>query len=360
MSRLRLGIFISIAWTIMFLVHAVVYFTVATVYDIQFSYWFPLLALLSITFVLATIGVRKFHNKFVDVFYFIAATWLGTILIFFFVTLIFNILRFLGMEENVMMLNVLLGVGVVLSLYALFIGRCLVVKRFTIPVSGLSKETKVVHLTDVHVGTVHQEAFLNRVVKQTNELEPDVILMTGDLFDGSAPIHEEILKPLDKLNAPTYFSTGNHEVYEGLDHVRSTIADLKMRLLENEFVLEQGLQIIGVHDRQGLPREVTLDSILEKLSYDRTQPTILMYHTPVEWEAARKHGVDLMLSGHTHNGQIFPFTLLVRAFFKYIKGLYQEGEQYLHVSPGTGTWGPPMRLGSHNQITLLTLTSKQR
>ena len=134
------------------------------------------------------------------------------------------------------------------------------------------------------------------------------------------------------------------------------IGHLKMKLLDGKMAMFDNVQIVGINDRQSLPKDKTLGSALDDLPIDKEKPTILMYHTPVEWEDARKHGIDLMLSGHTHNGQIFPFTLLVRLSFKYINGLYRKGSKYLHVSPGTGTWGPPMRLGSRNQITLLTLT----
>ena len=189
----------------------------------------------------------------------------------------------------------------------------------------------------------------------TNELKPDVVLVTGDLFDGSIPVEEEMLAPLDKLEAPSYFSTGNHEEYEGLDYVRTTIRHLEMKLLDSELVEFKGVQIVGVNDRQSIPKDLSLDSILSGLAIDQSKPAILMYHTPVEWEAARKNGIDLMLSGHTHAGQVFPFNFLVRIFFKYVRDLYQEDGKYLHVTPGTGTWGPPMRLGSRNQVTLIKL-----
>jgi predicted MPP superfamily phosphohydrolase len=185
------------------------------------------------------------------------------------------------------------------------------------------------------------------------------VLVTGDLFDGSAPIEEEILLPLNELNAPSYFSNGNHEEYEGLVKVRDTIANLDMQLLDNQVVTTGGLQIIGVNDRQSIPKSQTLGSILDGLELEKDVPTLLMYHSPTEWDDAKQRGIALMLSGHTHNGQVYPFNLLVRMAFKYVNGLYQDGEHYLHVSPGTGTWGPPMRLGSRNQITLLSLNPVQ-
>jgi predicted MPP superfamily phosphohydrolase len=139
--------------------------------------------------------------------------------------------------------------------------------------------------------------------------------------------------------------------------VKETIKNLDLRLLDNEMVLENGVQIIGVNDRQSL-HGTNLASILDGLAIDTGVPALLMYHSPADWAVARKHGVDLMLSGHTHNGQIYPFNLLVRIFFKYVNGLYEEEGKHLHVSPGTGTWGPPMRLGSRNQVTLITLSRR--
>jgi predicted MPP superfamily phosphohydrolase len=182
-----------------------------------------------------------------------------------------------------------------------------------------------------------------------------MVLITGDLFDGSAPVDESILTPLNNLQAKSFFSLGNHEVYEGFDKVREAVKNLDIQLLENESVVLEGVQIIGVNDRQGLPKGKTFGSILKDISVRSDIPSVLMYHTPTDWEIAREQGVEVMLSGHTHNGQLFPFTLLVRLAFKYTNGVYEVDGNYLHVSPGTGTWGPPMRLGSRNQITLLHL-----
>jgi predicted MPP superfamily phosphohydrolase len=164
-----------------------------------------------------------------------------------------------------------------------------------------------------------------------------------------------MLTPLDDLQAPAYFSYGNHEEYEGLPLVKETIKGLRLELLDNRFVDWNGIEIIGVNDVQSLRDGETLDSVLRSLPLSTARPKILMYHTPVDWEVARQHGVTLMLSGHTHNGQVFPFTLLVRAAFKYVKGLFSQDGKYLHVTPGTGTWGPPMRLGSRNQVTIIEL-----
>jgi predicted MPP superfamily phosphohydrolase len=343
---------------IVFIFHSLTYLTAERVFDLEFKYGYLIIAFLSTTFILANLFVRTIKHQLSDVFYFITASWLGVVFIAFSATVFYGTIRFILGQDSPVLFASVITISLWLSGYALFQGRCIHTKTITVPIRNLKNTIKIVHLADLHIGTVHQLKFLRRVVGITNSLSPDLVLMTGDLFDGSVPIEEEMLRPLNDLQVPAYFSTGNHEEYEGLLNVKKTIKSLKMKLLDKEVADFNGIQIIGVNDRSSIPKDVSLDSILEELSLDEEKPAILMYHTPVEWEGARKHGVDLMLSGHTHNGQIYPFNLLVRMSFKYINGLYKLGDRYLHVSPGTGTWGPPMRLGSKNQITLLNLVPK--
>ncbi len=355
---MRFIIFIAIGWTVLFFMHYFVYETAARVFSLSIPAAIPILAFLAISYFFASLLVRKINSTLTDQFYFLAASWLGVIMLLFSAVLPYELLHiFTGFESKFVLIALLL-LGGLFSLYALWQGRNLVIREYVTPIAGLTKKLHVVHLSDIHVGTVHQEKFLERVVELTNKLSPDLVLISGDLFDGSVPIDEQILSPLDSLSAPSYFSHGNHEEYEGLPYVRETVKNLKLQLLENQMVIHEGIQLIGVNDRQSLPRAITLDSILSNLAVDTNLPSILMYHTPVEWESARKHGIDIMLSGHTHNGQVYPFNLLVRIFFRYVNGLYLEEGKYLHVTPGTGTWGPPMRLGSKNQVTLLKLVPK--
>lgn len=358
MSITRRLIFLGIFWSLLFLIHAFIYTSVATAYGIWLSHWYIVVGLLSALFIVANIVLHSFDGKVVDAFYFMAASWLGIVFIFFSAIVFYEIVGIFIFKDSVVFLNSVIVVAILSSIYALYQGKKVTTREYEIPLKGLNDKIKIVHLSDVHIGTIHQAKFLERIVQKSNSLNPDVVLMTGDLFDGSEPIREKMLKSLNLLTAPSYFSIGNHEVYEGLDKVKETILNLNMKLLDGRVAKYKDLQIIGVNDRQSLPQGKTLDSILDGLTYDKNKPTILMYHTPVEWDAARKHGIDLMLSGHTHNGQIFPFILLVRISYKYINGLYENESKFLHVSPGTGTWGPPMRLGSKNQITLLTLVPK--
>jgi predicted MPP superfamily phosphohydrolase len=146
--------------------------------------------------------------------------------------------------------------------------------------------------------------------------------------------------------------TGNHERYEGIELVVDALKGTGVRVLRDEVVNTHGIQLVGVDDPGDFPRK---NHVLARLNISDGKPSVLMQHTPGAVKDAQGAGIDLMLSGHTHNGQIIPFNYIVKLFFPYIQGLYRIGEMHLYVSPGTGTWGPPMRLGSRSEITLLRL-----
>jgi hypothetical protein len=356
---MRFLFFISLVWTITFFLHWLSYTSLSIAFGFELPYWGFILSFLSGSYLLASGLVRKIHTKATDVIYFIAASWLGTIFIIFSFQLVYTLVEVFTGYTSSTAVGVLFVVSLILSVYALYNGHRMTQREYTLPIAGLQKTVRAVHLTDIHIGTVHQTAFLTHVVQITNKYKPDVVYITGDLFDGSVPVTKQMLTPLNALTAPVFFSNGNHEEYEGLQYVRDTVGDININQLENSMVMNNGIQVVGINDRLSLKKDESVGTVLDSLHLDMHLPTVLLYHTPVEWHEARERGVDVMLSGHTHNGQIYPFTLLVRMFFKYIKGLYEEEEKFLHVSPGTGTWGPPMRLGSRNQITLLNLVPKE-
>lgn len=356
---MRFFFFVTFVWTITFFLHWIPYTSLSIAFGFELPYWGVILGLFSGSYLIASVLVKKMQNKITDVLYFIAASWVGVIFIIFSPQLVYLLVQAFTGYTSSTVVGVLFGCSVILSVYALYNGHRVMQKEYTLPIKGLKKAVRAVHLTDIHIGTVHQVAFLTHVVQMTNKLSPDVVYITGDLFDGSVPVTERMLKPLDALTAPVFFSNGNHEEYEGLQYVRDTVDDINIDHLENRMVIHKGIQVVGINDRASLKKEESAGTVIDSLNVDKNMPTVLLYHTPVEWDEARERGVDVMLSGHTHNGQIYPFTLLVRMTYKYIKGLYEEEGKFLHVSPGTGTWGPPMRLGSRNQITLLHLVPKE-
>jgi predicted MPP superfamily phosphohydrolase len=249
---------------------------------------------------------------------------------------------------------------------ALWSGKRLVVKRVAVTLSRLPAAlhgSTIVQLTDVHIGPTLGRSFLERVVDATNALEPDVVVITGDLVDGSVTRLAEAVAPLARLRARhgVFFVTGNHEYYSGAEPWCAYLTQLGLRVLRNERVRigsgDESYDLAGIDDLSGrhfgpgqgadLPRAL--------LGRDESRELVLLAHQPRMVAEAERAGVGLQISGHTHGGQIWPFHFLVRLQQPANSGLVRIGRALLYVSNGTGYWGPPMRLGSPAEITELTL-----
>jgi predicted MPP superfamily phosphohydrolase len=232
----------------------------------------------------------------------------------------------------------------------------------------------IAQVSDLHVGPTIREREVRRMVEQVNALRPDAIAITGDLVDGSTAELGAIVGHLGKLVAPhgVFFVTGNHEYYSGAEAWMTFLEGLGIRVLRNQRVAlgdaspgGASFDLAGVNDWSAGQRgpAVHADLAAALAGRDPQRSLVLLAHQPRldQVGAAVKAGVELQLSGHTHGGQLFPWTLAVRAVFPYVKGLHrhveggQEGQVYVHR--GTGYWGPPMRLGSPPEIAKLVLTS---
>jgi predicted MPP superfamily phosphohydrolase len=221
---------------------------------------------------------------------------------------------------------------------------------------------RIAQLSDVHIGTLIGKRFAARVTERVNALAPDAIAITGDLVDGSIEHIGDRVEPFAQLRARhgTYFVTGNHDYYSGAMDWCARIRELGIRVLRNERVAvdHDGAQlwIAGVDDYMLRRRSrADLDAALGGLR--ETDPVVLLAHNPLTFEDAHELGVSLQLSGHTHGGQMWPFTWLVRLQTRFVAGLYKLGRSQLYVSLGTGYWGPPVRVLAPAEITLLTLRS---
>lgn len=223
---------------------------------------------------------------------------------------------------------------------------------------------RLVQLTDLHLGPTLHRDFLEDVVERTNALEPDLVVITGDLVDASVEHLLPALKPLGELRAAhgVYFSTGNHEYYAGLDEWLPAIEGLGVRVLYNRRVPIEadgaGFDLAGVPDPTGRSygpgRAPDLEGTLA--GRDPVRPVILLAHQSVVIDEASRAGVDLVLSGHNHGGQIWPWMHLVGLQQPYVSGLHRHDGTAIYVSEGTGFWGPPMRLGTRSEIALIVLS----
>jgi uncharacterized protein len=241
--------------------------------------------------------------------------------------------------------------------------RAPAVQEHRVAVRGLRpalEGLRIVQLSDVHLGPFLRSRWLERRLAQVDALRPDLIVVTGDLLDQDATLSESLVPWLERLHAGygVWGVTGNHEFYAGLDQSLAVFRSARIEVLRDRAVeVAPGLVVAGVDDLTARRQFGLSDHPVDRaLSNRPSGATIFLCHSPWEAERAAELGADLMLSGHTHDGQIWPFTYLVRLMYPYVAGRYAVNGMTLIVSRGTGFWGPPMRLFKRAEITLITLT----
>jgi uncharacterized protein len=223
----------------------------------------------------------------------------------------------------------------------------------------------IAQISDLHAGALIQRRFVERIVERTNALKPDLIVITGDMVDGSVKHLARELDGLSKLRARhgIVFVTGNHEYYSGAEEWIAWLRARGVRVLMNERMsigdAGASFDLAGITDARAshfLPAHAS-DIARALAGRDEERELVLLAHQPVSIREAEGRGVGLMLSGHTHGGQMWPFGALVGLVQPYVKGLHRhtDGTQ-VYVSSGTGFWGPPLRIGNPAEIGSIVLT----
>jgi hypothetical protein len=259
-----------------------------------------------------------------------------------------------------------LFVGAVLSVIALVQGlRPPVVQSYEVRLAGLSGEMDgkvLVAMSDLHLGSLIGKRWLAARVAQVKEERPDLVVLLGDLFEGHGQPQEELLSILGRLSAPLgiWAVTGNHEFHGADDKSMRLIDAAGFKLLRNRWVeVRPGFVLAGVDDLTSKYRTgQDGDFISQALAGRPPAVTVLLSHTPWQAERAARAGASLMLSAHTHGGQIWPFSYLVRLSYPLLGGRYEVSGMPVIVSRGTGTWGPRMRLWRPGEILRVTLRKK--
>ncbi len=312
--------------------------------------------------------IHIIDNIFTRSAYIIFASWLGVLVNFaLMVVLVFvlkNVLSLFDFNLASIYLQLIFVVGLIfLSLLGFYQAFSPVVRSYEVEIKDLPEywEGKtIVHLSDIHLGPVYRENFLSRIVSKVNSLEPEAVFISGDFFDGMESDFSWLNKPLSDFKAPKgiYYGFGNHDLYLGFDYVLKLMTDKNLVVLDNKLVEVEGLQIIGVN--YSFNNDFNLEAeIIKQSGYSEAKPSVLVFHAPTNIDLAKKAGIDLQLSGHTHDGQLFPFNFPARWIHKgYGYGLFKEGDFNLVVSSGVGTWGPPMRTSARSEIIKIVLRKK--
>jgi uncharacterized protein len=318
---------------------------------------------LSFSFVVASLLAYRYWNVWVRVFYALNAVWLGFLNFFFLAAclswIVYLATSLLGLPvPRAGIADAACGFAILVALGGLVNARRTRVKRVSVQLPNLPRTWRgrvAALVTDVHLGHVNGAGFMRRIIGQLKSLRPDVVFISGDLYDGTHVDVDELAAPWKDFSPPlgSYFVTGNHEEFSDRNIYLRAVAAAGVHVLNNEKIILDGLQLVGIHDSDGANRE-RFQSILESAAIDRSRASILLTHAPRALAIPEQAGISLQLSGHTHGGQIFPFTWFThRIFREFTYGLHRFKEMLVYTSYGAGTWGPPMRVGTQPEIVLI-------
>jgi len=367
--RLRRSLigFIAVIQSALCLIHLALYetwtFSPAGSYTHQPLWIKLLLSFLSVSFVVVSLLAFRYTNGAVRAFYRAAAVWIGLVSFLFPAAvaswIIFGAARLAGVDLNFhRTVELLYGAAAVTGLYGVLNASWTRITRMTVRLANLPaawRGRRAALISDLHLGHVRNGSFLRRMVTKILKEEPDAVFIAGDLYDGTAIDTRRAAEPLSDLVAPhgVYFVAGNHEQIGDDSKYLHAIAAAGVRVLSNEKVDVDGLQIVGVSYRHAT-HDGHLASVLRGLRLDRDRASILLTHAPDHPEIAEAAGVSLQLSGHTHLGQFIPWSWMARRIYRqFVYGLSRIGKMQVFTSSGAGTWGPPLRLGSNPEIVVL-------
>ena len=330
-----------------------------------------LFVLLFLSFPVIHFAFRQENGFLISAANLVSSVWMGMVVYFVLVTLASDLLRlalfFHPIPDGPRVTAAVTAVVAAITIWGLTEARSIGVTRLPVRMPNLPGQLeglRIAQISDVHMGLIVRGSRLERIVTMVNDLQPDLIVITGDLVDEQALHMEDMIHPLRRLACKygVYAVTGNHEYFAGIERAQAFIEQAGVILLRNRWVtVAGGLQLVGRDDP--IASRITgekVPSLAEIMrGTDPDKPTILLYHTPVTTFAElQARGIGLQLSGHTHRGQFWPFNYIVKMIFQTPYGRFNDGDTTIYVNRGTGTWGPPMRVGARPEITLITLSAK--
>jgi len=358
------------AATVLFASHFFVYWSLIEFFKIvdpgQSTALAIVIFLLAASFILASILAHWRENLFTRGLYFSSGIWLGLVtnlLVSFFVAwVIIVVANLVGVNVNQAVIALLaICFSVLFTLWGVHNAFSPRVKEISVNIKNLPeswKGKKVAQISDVHLGHVFKKKHLARIVQLINEQSVEAVFITGDLFDGMDGKLEVHIEPLNNVKASrgTFFVTGNHETYFGLSRANNLLSQTKVKILADEKIELDGLNIIGMNYNSQNEHNNLATLISKKFGDLSQKPTILLYHSPDQIDEMKEIGVDLQLSGHTHRGQLFPFNFITKIIFRgYDYGLHIHGDYTLYVSSGVGAWGPTVRTGNRPEVVIINL-----
>ncbi|PAF50872.1 hypothetical protein BKH44_06580 [Helicobacter sp. 13S00477-4] len=318
----------------------------------------------------------RHHILFPQWLFFILSISIGIAFIFFIATILyyFFTLFILFLDKNKRKIYSLLlkKTIIVLTLFYIIYGIYNVqtppiLQKVSIPISNLKIPLKIIQLSDIHIGGLIGQKRVKQFVQIANAQNPDIIVLTGDIIDTNLNNAKNALKELANLKSKfgIYYVLGNHEYLYDTNNIIQYLKNIGFNTLINQNTLisidnDPIINIAGVADLMGNRMGYLQPDFKKALEgIDKKIPTILLSHQPKIIKYLKEKSPDAILTGHTHGGQIFPFSLAVLLEQPYLMGLHQiNSNSFLYINQGTGFWGPPMRIGTHSEITIINLVPK--
>lgn len=267
---------------------------------------------------------------------------------------------FIHIPTNV--ISIIYLIIILIGAYAYYNAHHIVFNDYILKLDNIKEDINIVHISDIHFGSVRHEKLLINLRDRLNEIpDADIIIVSGDIADGSCIVEEDDFMALSEVKTPIVFTSGNHDYYPGIDNVHRALKKAGVHILENDSVQYKDLNIYGLSYSFGDIEYSSREELEESISDDLVN--ILVFHVPYNWGEFSKLGFDIQLSGHTHGGQFYPIKWFGNLVYNhYNLGLYKERldgrNKYLNVTPGVGSMDIPMRWGTHSQIDILKLRGK--
>ncbi len=220
----------------------------------------------------------------------------------------------------------------------------------------------IVHITDTHLGGVFHEDHLETILSVIKKQDPYAVFITGDVFDGASHDRRDLVAPLRSFDVEggVYVISGNHERYAGYEESLDALTPGSPIILDDRVVVQDGVTIAGLAYPSGSEQDRDVASVFEG-KVNVSDPSIVLFHAPYKavLEKVASYGSDLILLGHTHKGQLFPFNYITALVYEGLDyGLHQFSDGYLYTSSGVGGWGPPFRSGSDAEVVVFKIVTR--
>ncbi len=368
---MRFFLFISIVQSILFFGHWFLYRTLISFFGVTYpaKLWALRVAmgLLSVSLIGSSFFSFRYSHLLARTLYTASVSWLGIFYLLFLASLlawvVYGLTKLLHLPlDRRTLIIALYGIALMGSLYGFINAGVIRIQTVSLPLPNLPavwEGKTAVWVSDVHLGQVRNNRFAQRITEMIQDLRPDIVFLGGDIYDGGEAMDlNHMIEPLSRPSPPygAYFVTGNHEEFYDNTPYLNAVRRAGIRVLHNEKVEVDGLQIIGVGYRDSRNQE-QFRAILRKMEIDRQKPSLLLKHVPSDLEIARDQGISAQLSGHTHKGQVFLFRFITSKIYRgYDYGLKRFGDLLVYTSSGVGTWGPPMRIDTKPEIVVIKFT----